>query len=168
MGLLDDAATVISTRSHTRRSKGHRSSRHHRQRSKSRSRSRSRSRHRSSRSTVSAGGWTSFFGGGGDDDDDALSYGNYNFDDERRNDYYRRESHRDRDRSRDRSRGGERSRRSSKDDDVWSMLSGLLPDLSRSSFLSNFSTFPTQHHPPPSSLFPSPLSPPTHPADPAD
>ncbi|KAK4044449.1 hypothetical protein C8A01DRAFT_31504 [Parachaetomium inaequale] len=78
MGLLDDAASVISARtSHSKRSKSHRSSRHshhHKDRSKSRSRSRSRSRHRSSRSNVGVGGTisgiaASIFGGDDDDDD---------------------------------------------------------------------------------------------------
>ncbi|KAL1837254.1 hypothetical protein VTJ49DRAFT_4078 [Mycothermus thermophilus] len=142
MGLLDDAATVISARSsHSRRSKSHRSSRHRK------SRSRSRSRHRSSKSTVGeskGGGWTSFFtgGGGGEDDDDALSYG-----DDGRSDYYYRD-YRDRDRDRDRGYHGERSRRSSSskdDDDIWSLF-GLLPDLSRSSFLSNLIPGSTTSH----------------------
>ncbi|KXX74101.1 hypothetical protein MMYC01_208913 [Madurella mycetomatis] len=79
MGMLDDAASVISARtSHSKRSRSHRSSRHHR-----RSRSRSRSRHRHSHDAHSAigggeggggGGITgmaaSFFGGGSDSDSD--------------------------------------------------------------------------------------------------
>ncbi|KAL2270251.1 hypothetical protein VTJ83DRAFT_2435 [Remersonia thermophila] len=133
MGILDDASTVISARSsHSRRSKAHRSSRHHKDRS------RSRSRHRSSKSSERKGGWASFFSGGDDDDDDdALSYGDFGRSDYSYRDYRDRE--RDRDRDRDRGYHGERSSRrgsSSKDDDVWSLF-GLLPDLSRSSFLSN-------------------------------
>ena len=97
MGLLDDAASVISARtSHSRRSRTHRasgsgrsshggtSSHHHREhRSDHRGRSRSRSRHRSSKSTVgaaaaAAGIAQSIFGGGaahhGEDHDHGYGY----------------------------------------------------------------------------------------------
>ncbi|KAL2128309.1 hypothetical protein VTI74DRAFT_9373 [Chaetomium olivicolor] len=146
MGLLDDAASVISARtSHSKRSKSHRdhrSSRHstysshsHKERSRSRSRDRARerdrSRHRSSRSTVGAGGLSGFAasifgGGGGDDDDEGLSYGeDYERDRERK----KRRKERDRDRGVDRERGF--------DDDGARSFFGL-PNPSRSSFFSNF------------------------------
>ncbi|KAK4248182.1 hypothetical protein C7999DRAFT_31376 [Corynascus novoguineensis] len=121
MGILDDAASVISARtSHSKRSKSHRSSRHsHHHRSKSRSRS--RSRHRSSRSTVGGDGGVantirgvaaSIFGAGEDDDDD-LDYGYHR---------HRRSHHHD--------------RRGDDDDGARSFFS--LPNPSRSSFFSNF------------------------------
>ncbi|KAK4150274.1 hypothetical protein C8A00DRAFT_37143 [Chaetomidium leptoderma] len=127
MGLLDDAASVISARtSHSKRSKSHRSSRsHHKERSRSKSRSRSRSRHRSSRSTVGGGGGisgmaASFFGGGGDDDGDT---GNDRHHHQRRSSRHRH-SH---------------SRRDKSDDDNDGARSFFnLPNPSRSSFFSNF------------------------------
>jgi hypothetical protein len=83
MGLLDDAATVLSARSsHSKRSSKshHRSSRHGHHRDRSRSRSRSGSRHRHSRHGTGeavGGGITgiaaSIFGGGGDKDKESDS-----------------------------------------------------------------------------------------------
>ncbi len=139
MGLLDDAASVISARtSHSKRSKSHRSS-HHRDRSKSRSRS--RSRHRSSRSTAGVGGGitgiaASIFGGG--DDDHHHS--------------------RDRDRDRDHRRSSSKRRGSHHDkDDGTRSFFGLPNPGKGSSFFSGFgASTPTTitHNPPPShSLF---------------
>ncbi|KAK4229148.1 hypothetical protein QBC38DRAFT_123919 [Podospora fimiseda] len=103
MGFLDDAASIVSSRTapHTKRSSGksHRKHRdryeeykrrsrerdddHHHHPSRSRSRSRSRKHHKSSKSTVGSvvGGITgyaaSFIGGGDDSDDDGLAYSSY-------------------------------------------------------------------------------------------
>ncbi|KAK0728959.1 hypothetical protein B0T21DRAFT_370021 [Apiosordaria backusii] len=112
MGLLDDAASAISstrtTHSASKRHRSHRSSRkHHRSRSKDRYsprgeyRDRSRSRHRSSKKHAAAadgggsviGGITSFFTSPSSDDDD-LVYGDY-----------KPSSRRNRSRSRSRHRG---------------------------------------------------------------
>ncbi|GAB1310790.1 Prenylated rab acceptor 1 [Madurella fahalii] len=80
MGMLDDAASVISARtSHSKRSKSHRSSRHHRSRSRSRSRSRHRHSHGAHSTTGGGGGGgggitgmaASFFGGGGSSESDS-------------------------------------------------------------------------------------------------
>ncbi|AEO53837.1 hypothetical protein MYCTH_105966 [Thermothelomyces thermophilus ATCC 42464] len=128
MGILDDAASVLSARtSHSKRSKSHRSSRHshHHHRSKSRSRSRSRPRHRSSRSAVGAGGdggvadtlrgvAASIFGTGEDDED--LRYGNDH--------HRRRRSRHDHDND------------DGDDDGARSFFS--LPNVSKSTFFSNF------------------------------
>ncbi|KAK4240819.1 hypothetical protein C8A03DRAFT_31094 [Achaetomium macrosporum] len=130
MGILDDAASIISARSshskHSKHSKSGRSSRHHHSHShshsrkdRSKSRSRSRSRHRSSRSAVGVGGGISGIAasifGGGDDDDHGLDYG-------------RSDSHHHRRRSKD-------------DDGTRSFFS--LPNPSRSSFFSGFGGKPS-------------------------
>ncbi|SPQ18563.1 a41e7ea4-83ac-4b85-95c7-d1445a7f9d48 [Thermothielavioides terrestris] len=119
MGIIDDAASIISARtSHSKRSKSHRSShsRHHTQ-ERSKSRSRSRERHRSSRSAAGVGGGisgiaASIFGGGDDDHDDHDR---------------RRSHHHDR------------------DDGTRSFFS--LPNASRSSFFSAFGRPSHQHRP---------------------
>ncbi|KAK4105924.1 hypothetical protein N658DRAFT_492436, partial [Parathielavia hyrcaniae] len=134
MGLLEDAASVISARSsHSKRSKSHhtrRHSGHHKDRSRSRSRHRDRdrdhdrSRHRSSRSTAGGIGGgisgiaASIFGGG--DDDEHLSY---HHDGDHHRSSKRRSSHRDKDRDRD-------------DDGTRSFFG--LPDPSKSSFFGGF------------------------------
>ncbi|KAL2176046.1 uncharacterized protein P884DRAFT_330848 [Thermothelomyces heterothallicus CBS 202.75] len=127
MGILDDAASVLSARtSHSKRSKSHRSSRHSHHHHHSKSRSRSRSRHRSSRSAVGAAGdggvadtlrgvAASIFGTGEEDDDD-LGYGNDH--------HRRRRSRHDDD---DGGGGGDGAR---------SFFS--LPNVSKSTFFSNF------------------------------
>ncbi|KAK3300794.1 uncharacterized protein B0H64DRAFT_449288 [Chaetomium fimeti] len=127
MGFLDDAASVMSGRtSHSKRSKSHRSSRHHHHKDRSRSHERSRSRHRSSRSNVGSSGGGGGVGGaisgiaasvfGGDEDED----------DHHRSS--RRRSHHDTRRG-----GGD-----SDDDGVRSFFGGGAPNNSRGSFFSNF------------------------------
>ncbi|KAH6619494.1 hypothetical protein B0J18DRAFT_467642 [Chaetomium sp. MPI-SDFR-AT-0129] len=103
MGLIDDAASAISARtsqsqSHSKRSKSHRSSRHHKDRSRSNSRSPSR-HHRSSRSHV---GSTHSHSRG-------VVVGDGYFEREPH-----RESHRDRERERESHRERERSRHRSR------------------------------------------------------
>ncbi|KAK4128966.1 hypothetical protein N657DRAFT_639496 [Parathielavia appendiculata] len=121
MGLLDDAASVISARtSHSKRSKSHHSRRHStHHKDRSRSRSRDRSRHRHSRSAAGIGGGisgiaASIFGGG--DDEEHL---NYHHDGDHHRSSKRRSSYRD------------------KDDDGTRSFFGL-PNPSRSSFFSGF------------------------------
>ncbi|KAK3310717.1 uncharacterized protein B0T15DRAFT_46744 [Chaetomium strumarium] len=128
MGLLDDAASIISARTSTSKrasgSKSHRkSSGHHHSHSRkdrSKSRSRSQSRHRSSRSTVGGGisGVAASIFGGGDDDDNGLDYG--------RSDHPR-----------------EHRRRSKDKDDDGTRSFFSLPDPSRSSFFSGFGGRPS-------------------------
>ncbi len=132
MGLLDDAASVISARtSHSKRSKSHRSS-HHKDRSKSRSRS--RSRHRSSRSAAGVGGGitgiaASIFGGG---DDDHHHKHDRDRDHHHRSSSKRRGSHRD------------------KDEDGTRSFFGLPNPGKGSSFFSGFGASTTTPLPPPS------------------
>ncbi|KAL2161627.1 hypothetical protein VTH06DRAFT_8189 [Thermothelomyces fergusii] len=142
MGILDDAASVLSARtSHAKRSKSHRSSRHPRQPStrhrRNNSRSRSRSRHRSSRSAVGGGGGggvadtlrgvaAALFGSGGDEDDEDLGYGT-----DYRLHRLRRSRH-----------GGYEDGSSSSSSDDDGVLS-FLASVAKSSFFSSFAALET-------------------------